>query len=126
MSMGTATPEERWQEAGSIPILIPVPGAEPSGRGSCRVEQSSSVRARPVPHLQQPETMVMTVVGTEMKNVSAISMGWKHPAQGTEGAARPRTAVTPSSPARKGVPNASKTWNRSGAARLSAAASPQG
>lgn len=39
------------------------PPARPGGKGGCRVERSSSVSARPVPSLHQPETMMMTVVG---------------------------------------------------------------
>lgn len=38
------------------------PPAHPGGKGGCRVERSSSVSARPVPSLHQPETMTMTVV----------------------------------------------------------------
>lgn len=66
----------------------------------------------------------------EMKNVSAILMSWKHPAQGMErqeGGSRPAIAVTLRAPAAKGVPNASKMWNPSrGAAWLSAAVAAQG
>lgn len=65
-----------------------------------------------------------------MKNVSAILMSWKHPAQGTEGregGSRPAIATTLHAPAAKGVPNASKMWSPSrGAARLSAAVAAQG
>lgn len=38
------------------------PPAHPGDKGGCRVERSSSVSARPVPNLHQPETMTMTVV----------------------------------------------------------------
>lgn len=51
-----------------------------------------------------------------MKNVSAILMSWKHPAQGTEGregGSRPAIAATPRAPAAKGVPNVSKMWSPS-------------
>lgn len=59
------------------------------GKGGCRVERSSSVSARPVPNLHQPETMTMTGVGIKMKNVSVILTSWRHPAQGTEGREAP-------------------------------------
>jgi len=54
-------PGKRRQEAGAVPVPVPVPCAS-RGEGGCRVERSSSVSARPVPSLHQPETMTMTVV----------------------------------------------------------------